>query len=611
MTAKALEWVSKHTHHLILLLAAVLLAWFTYGYLASWAYGYSSDNALIGLMAKAIAEHGERPIFVWSVGYQGIFLEGYLSALVFHFWGANPLTLSIAPAFYFCLSLPLFYLLVSRMWDRDTAALAVLFTVCSSPMTYVLCMRALPNFSTVCCLGMLMILLHALLVDHVTLAGALDVKALILALLLGITVGFALYTYVLSAYFLLTIMLCSFVIYLYQLSLWRPDGGWRLVIVPALTPTNRWTRTVLWLLHGLCLTLVLLGVLAPATGFAPQLVLMRGKRPVEPLHLWMGGILLHLIVGFIVNNLHFQDNLKKRTLGALALVAGMLIGFSPSLYYWYVLGGRSIKGAAISGSFAKVLERLNIGVRGISDMLNLSDGSWTSWMTGAIFLASFVLFCSLLARSLTTILSGPRRLGEINRGMAFFFLPWVISISFLLSGATVDLGSVRYLIPAVFVLALMPAVLIGWLWRRRHAAARLAAVALAACILWCNVPALMQPWATHEGEKKKLDRLVAALDEREIAFAYGDYWAAYLVSFYTGERIVIEPTYSNHSPHYAGRVKAAQRIGYITRLPERLDHLRAVVNIAGLAYHPEATGVEVNDTWEITVLTRLPIVPDK
>ncbi len=62
----------------VFLVAALMFSYFSILYIQRWYIGYSSDTALIGLMAKHISELKEFPVFVWSVGYQGIILEAYL-----------------------------------------------------------------------------------------------------------------------------------------------------------------------------------------------------------------------------------------------------------------------------------------------------------------------------------------------------------------------------------------------------------------------------------------------------------------------------------------------------------------------------------------------------
>lgn len=97
-----------------------------------WRIGYNSDSAMIGLMAKSILERGERPIFVWSVGYQGMLLEGYAVALCFKLFGINPWVLNIWNTICLWSVFVLFYWCVKRCTDISTALLSVLLLAVSA-----------------------------------------------------------------------------------------------------------------------------------------------------------------------------------------------------------------------------------------------------------------------------------------------------------------------------------------------------------------------------------------------------------------------------------------------------------------------------------------------
>ena len=592
-------------HRLLLTIALALLVYITYGFFCYWAHPFSSDQALIGLMAKYIAEAGERPIFVWHVGYQGVFMEGYPTALVFHFFGLSPATLNAVTIVYFWLALALFYLLVRRLFSPHVAALALLFTIASSPLIFYVGMRSLPNFSSTFLLGMLMLLLYQRIVARVYLQKILDQKSLLYVLLFGVTAGFALYTYVLSAYFFLAAGFCSFIMYLGYLSAWCPTGWWRQLLMPSRGIRGPWLKVPLSCIFSACLILAASGAVLFAAGVEFNLVLAAGKRPVEPIHLLAGGLVLHLALGFVVNFIRWQRQKAKRALGGIILLIGMCAGFSPSLYYWFVLGRRSVKGAALSGNIEQLQNRWHIGFGAVLQLLNLPDDSWRGTWVASVTLASFCVFVGLFIQSLRRIFGKEHDMAEVNRGLVLFLLPVVIIVAFLLSKASVDFGSARYLTPLAFIIGLMAALLINLLWQKGGITLRIIVLFVATSLALSNMQHIVSSWAAHDAAKQSLDRLVASLDAKQIAYAYGDYWAAYLVDFYTNERIVIEPTYSNYCPHYAARVKAAQRIGYIARLPKKLDRNKGVVIIEGQRYLPLGEATEVDSTWEVSVLARL------
>src|SRR4051794_21655290 len=77
------------------------IACFSYLFLTNWQYAFSSDYAMIGMMAKQILEQGKHPIFVWGVGYNGMLLEGHATALAFKLFGIGPATLNYAPWIFY------------------------------------------------------------------------------------------------------------------------------------------------------------------------------------------------------------------------------------------------------------------------------------------------------------------------------------------------------------------------------------------------------------------------------------------------------------------------------------------------------------------------------
>src|SRR5690349_742054 len=71
------------------LFAALLVAGMAYRVvliLRGWR-ALNSDEAVLGLMARHIAFHGEFPLFVWGVQYEGAF-ESYVAAPFFALFGS-------------------------------------------------------------------------------------------------------------------------------------------------------------------------------------------------------------------------------------------------------------------------------------------------------------------------------------------------------------------------------------------------------------------------------------------------------------------------------------------------------------------------------------------
>jgi hypothetical protein len=605
MLAKLLTACRRNGDYLVVALALALLSFFTYGYLKAWAVHFTSDHALIGLMSKYIAEQGERPIFVWSVGYQGMFMEGYLTALIFHLFGTSVANLNIAPALYLWIALMLFYVLIRGLFNRPTAALALLLVVASSPTLYLIGMRALPNFSSSFLLGMLMLLFYERFFDRVHVRHQLDRRALGWIFLFGVTSGFALYTFIISAYFLVTAALCSFIFYLRSLKSWSQGRFLHHLLIPSWGAKSPFCRLILTPLFVALLLISVTGAVLFVKGTQLGVVLMKGKRPVEPLHLMLGGLMLHVTAGFVVNFFRHQGDRIRRVMGGLTFLAALLIGFSPSLYYWFVLGGRSVKGAAASGTLDLILKRAGILYQSLMGLLNLPHESHLASPLKIAVLGAAGWFGYQLMRTLKALFKDvhapPHPSG---RSLIVYLLPVAVVPMFLLSSAVVDQGSGRYLSVFAFVFATMLALAAARLMQLGRRG-QLVAVTALALIVTFNARSIITPWKEHEPAKSRLDQLTETLRSRGIEYAYGDYWSAYLINFYTNEKVIIEPSYSNYAPHYGPRVSAQAQVGYIARLPKKMKKTAEdAVEIHGTRYTPEGPATVVGNEWEITLLKR-------
>ena len=605
MPPKVFSRLTDRWSFLIVLFAVGLLGYFTYGYLSAWAIDYSSDQALIGLMAKYILEHGERPIFVWSVGYQGVFMEVYPTALMFRFLGQSVPTLNLVPAMYLWGAMALFYFYVKRLFDPKVAAIALLFLVASTPLLYRNCMNAMPNFSSTFLLGMLMLFLFDRVVVAIYENEKLNLASLCSILLFGVVTGFALYTFILSAYYFLTILFFSFLMYLSLCRGWVKKGWWRQVLCPARGIQNRLLRHVLFVLFSALILLVLANAVLFLMGIKFDLLAPAGKRPAEPLHFMVAGIVLHLLAGFVVNFLLYQREKWRRLLGGATLLSGMVAGFSPSLYYWYVLGGRSSKGAAFSGADGLILKRFRIGCDALTSLLNLSGPAWVSFLVKLAIIPAAILFLWSTAEAVNKLFArnDSRGAQKLPRQLLFYLLLPVVIAVFLLSSAVMVPDHGRYLAILPFVFALMLAQFFVALLRG-GVLLRAIVVLWIALLVWHNATAISMPWGGHEAAKAKLDSLTRALHERAIKYAYGDYWAAYLVNFYTNEDIVIEPTYSNYAPQYAALVSSHRQVGYIASVAKRPINKEPFLELKNAGYAPVGPFSLVNGEWVLSVIEK-------
>jgi hypothetical protein len=113
-----------------LLASLGISAWYLY----HWQVFFNSDFAMIGLIAERILKTGETYLYVPTVGYQGLLIEAYLSALLFKYFGMTPRVLHFTAVLNFLVFVFWFYQ-AARVWfGKKEAQLSVLFLCVSSPL---------------------------------------------------------------------------------------------------------------------------------------------------------------------------------------------------------------------------------------------------------------------------------------------------------------------------------------------------------------------------------------------------------------------------------------------------------------------------------------------
>jgi len=92
----------------------------------------NSDEGTLGLMAMHIAYRGQLPIFFYGQGYMGS-LEAYVGAALFPLFGSGFLALRAGVLLLFTLFLALMYLLVSLLYDKKLALIALVLLSLGTP----------------------------------------------------------------------------------------------------------------------------------------------------------------------------------------------------------------------------------------------------------------------------------------------------------------------------------------------------------------------------------------------------------------------------------------------------------------------------------------------
>ena len=118
----------------------------------------NSDEGTLGLMAKHIAYHGERPIFFYGQGYMGPF-EAYLAAILFQLFGSSLFTLRLALIIIFAFFLVSIYLLTSLLYTRKLALITLSLLSLGSVGILFVQLRAIGGYAETLLFGSLLLLL--------------------------------------------------------------------------------------------------------------------------------------------------------------------------------------------------------------------------------------------------------------------------------------------------------------------------------------------------------------------------------------------------------------------------------------------------------------------
>jgi hypothetical protein len=541
-------------------------------FLYHWRIGYNSDHVMIGLMAKSILGRGDRPIFVWSVGYQGMLLEGYAVALCFKIFGINPWSLNLWNTICLWLVFILFYRCVRRFTDTSTALLSVLLLTVSAASFYALAMRTQPNYTETCFFGLSLIALSQAFVRHFYLKGAEpDRGTMFCALGFGLIGGFGAYTYGQIYYFFAAIGL-----------------QWLLIYVRDIHRAGReaWTGTRRHLLLRWAVwffvALFGFGILCWMTDFR-RVNLMGMPLRWKPLNL----VVLSTIV-FAVCAAHdlwvrHGNLIRKLWREAAAVTVGFLAGYSPALVYVWIQHGTQMRRFGITKTF-EFSKNIKIALLGATHFLNLSTVSVLGW--ALVILVSLVLmvFTYAICREAVRFAQGRSAANTILKINPLVLLPWMVLPMFFAAKVVEDQDSERYLLVLLFYsVVAISAVVLGLL--RRGVASQIFGALFLIAFLSNNALSLGKALQTSRHEKFEGECVLPILKEFNLKYGYADYWYAYTIMFFTNEDFILEPVYSNYSPHYGPLVKAQRRVVYLDNDPPRyVPTADATIEICGIPY---------------------------
>jgi hypothetical protein len=284
-------------------------------FLYFWQWNYSSDTALVGMVARRFLSHGELPIFVGGVGYQGLLLEVPMAAALFKVFGSSPRVLDLVPAFFYTLLLVALYRVVRLSFSQAVGWLSVLFLILSPPQWYGVVLRSIPNYPQTYLFGLVLFLLYRAILLKILSGSRAFVPE---AVAFGLLAGFSFYLYGQVIYFFFAIAL--HVSFFYLREQYQRERSFLKVLFPA----SKGLRGTLLALAGGFFILPLLTEKPLAVGVHNKLDFL--------ICCFLAGLAFATAHGIQIvrNHGRFLVSLSRM---ALLVLAVFIVGYFPKIYY--------------------------------------------------------------------------------------------------------------------------------------------------------------------------------------------------------------------------------------------------------------------------------------
>ena len=482
---------------------------------------FDSDEAVEGLMASHVLQ-GEHPAFLWGQHYKGV-PEVYLAAAVFAVTGPSVIALKSVTLACFALFVCLQYVLVERLFSRAIAWMATAFLVLCPPSLVLWSLSANAEVvmtllaGTVMCLG----------IDIWRRTGSRAAFMTACA-----AAGFGLWVHQYIVYYWIALGLAI----LHSL----PQRRKILEYVVTAREIPAWLRMLTALFAFVAVVYVALGAVAFLTGGFDAAALGVRIGVHHPQKLWnIAAGLLIIVVLARAASLSARQSGSTRSLAYAAALA-FAVGYAPALAA-YATGGGSppiarTDLAGISAAISPFVHQIVPIVLGFRSPA-------TGWLRVPFWLGLPLVFA---------IVASCVALKERPFTPLFHFLVCAAPLIFLLSGASVDAQSYRYLMPASGAWAVVLALGVWRIFRRSRVAG---AISLAMLLTLFGLE--QRAWYRELAPDTQSAATIDCLDRSGVRAAFADYWISYKLTFLTGERIIVAPGNGiDRYPPYTAQVRA-------------------------------------------------------
>ncbi len=527
---------------------------------------FTSDEAIVGLMAREIADGRSLPVFFWGQSYMGS-IESYVAAMLFGLAGDSVAVLKSAPLLFFLLFLAAHYVLTRALTSPKVAVLSTLFLATGPPVLVSWSVRAMAGYMETMLFGT--VFLAAILRYRQT--GSK--RSVFVA---GIAAGLGWWTSQLVACYLSAGILWFLLEHRStesglqiasilrrsghprDFSRLRPLGSW-LLLRPLAGRLPNVLRYLLLPGNLLAAVYAILGVLVLLTGGFDTTVAEVRVKATDGWKLVSYALIWPAIVAVVSAAIMVPARVRAVVRRAAPALAGFLLGYLPALIHALTVKVSSppthkfslpmLLAEQIPAFFTRIVPLLAGG--GLPD---IEEG--ISWLVTLALLA--LLGLSLL----------PLRHARVPR------LPALLCLTamglFLFSGVFVDYKSYRYLLPLYPAIAILAA---SGLSRMRAGYASLIMVTTIG--IWAaqdarNLTALRLDVPTAE--------IIDWMREKRIRAGYADYWIAYRLDYLSrGDPLLAPYRSQDRTPAYTAQVRNAPRVGYVFRAgdPEWPAFMRA------------------------------------
>ncbi|MBM3297804.1 MAG: hypothetical protein FJY83_09440 [Candidatus Aminicenantes bacterium] len=539
-------------------------------YLLYWDLFFSSDTAVLGLMARRFLR-GEFSIYYWGEAYYGA-LDPLLLAPLFKVFGATPAVSHVIPFVFSLLTVWLFHRYARRVLDPRSAHIATL-VLALAPPAFFQAGFSVYNYTFVMFFGVI----HLILFDRY-LRGD---RRKTLFFLSGLVAGFSWYYFRLILVFWAAILLTAVVKRFgrEEWLKWKAKAAalslsrlWNNVLLLRRAPLPRAAKAFLAVINFYNLANLALACFLWIRG---DWFWTLGRLKVK-LYLWpifRTSVLLALLVFAAA---HYRKALPlwrkfRADAGARFLALGFLAGFSPALAGYATGLSPSSPGGLMA--LPQIIKNLTLAV---PEMTVRLAGSSRIPALQQVSMAVAVAVTVFLAAGLWSQTRRRFREGTpvepVFPLLALFLTTWALGIA---GTRLEDPNTTRFFVPLFFCLPVGLALGLKALTKKSAPAGWVLLAAFLANSLAAHIPV----WKNHRSPAWH-ELMARDLAAEKVRGGYADYWTAYYLTFLTGEKIILTPV--------SGKERYRPYVDFVKTLEE--------VILLGIPAPPEGARIRILDT---------------